>query len=326
MQVEWHRLSQGLVNESQYACWEASRKRFLFFGQHLSLPTSMVCREGLGVSLPFKTLKLQFTNDENMKLNVKKKITAAQQKMLWDEVVLSIEFDMTSKNVQVLLNKNCTLVVDVNFVASIFKITPTILRGAIRVESVGNGFAAYVDDSIFKRVKILQCRVGGKVSQIDQINVEWQPLLDRIKGQECSYQTRSSAVWGVLLHLLLNVRRKTGRSWCFKRLKHAKELVLIVPVSRNSTTLEVIATIFCSETNEGTKVTCRYFDEVGKSYPAFEVAVDEEGYFDEESSTDDDWRNQLSAPEAGASFCAGPRGPPIHKFSNTGPSEWIFLN
>jgi hypothetical protein len=64
-----------------------------------------------------------------------------------------------SKNVQVLLNKNRTLVIDVDFVAAVFKVKPLELQGAIQVEPVGKGFAAFIDESIFWRVKILNCQV-----------------------------------------------------------------------------------------------------------------------------------------------------------------------
>jgi hypothetical protein len=59
-------------------------------------------------------------------------------------------------------------------------------------------------------------------------------------------------------------------------LGHTKELVLVVPVSRNMTRLEVTCILFRPDNIDGTKVMCRYFDEQGKSYPAFEVAINDE--------------------------------------------------
>jgi hypothetical protein len=67
-------------------------------------------------------------------------------------------------------------------------------------------------------------------------------------------------------------------------LKHTKELVFVVPVSRNMTTLEVVCTLFHLDDKEGRKVVCRHFDERDKSCPAFKVPTDDDGYFNKEST------------------------------------------
>jgi hypothetical protein len=231
-------------------------------------------------------LKLRFTSDENMKFNVKKKVSASQQKLLRDELIYSNDHLITHKNIQVLLNKNRALVIDVEFVAGVFKVEPSVLKRAIRVEPTGEGFAAYIDGAIFKKVKVLRHQVK-QVRQIDQVHTDRQPLLDRLDGELCSYGTSSAAVVGLLFHLLMNVRRKTGKSWTFPYLSHTKELVLVVPVTQTKTTLEVVCTLFRREGEEGTLVMCRYFDQKGLSFPAFEVATDDDGYFNEDSTIED---------------------------------------
>ena len=65
-------------------------------------------------------------------------------------------------------------------------------------------------------------------------------------------------------------------------LKHTKELVLVVPITKKMTALEVTCILFCLDNRDGTKVMCRYFDEHGKAYPPFEVATDNDGYFRDE--------------------------------------------
>lgn len=181
-----------------------------------------------------------------------------------------------------LLNKNRTLVIDVEFVAAIFKIEPSTLRRAIHVNQVDKGYEACIDESIFQRVRLLRCQVSH-VKQMNQVKRARWPMLDRLVGDQCSYRTHASSVMGLLVHLLMNVRRRTGKSWSFPLLKHTKELVLVVPVSKNMTTLEVVCVLFRHDNNKGTKVMCRYFDERGKPYPAFEVATDDNGYFDDDS-------------------------------------------
>jgi hypothetical protein len=76
-------------------------------------------------------------------------------------------------------------------------------------------------------------------------------------------------VVALLVHLLLNIWRKGGSLWMFRKLKHMKELVLVIPVSKNMTTLEVVGTLFCVDKHIGTNVLCHYFDKWGVACPAF---------------------------------------------------------
>jgi hypothetical protein len=117
---------------------------------------------------------------------------------------------------------------------------------------------------------------------MDQVKTCRCPSLDRLAGEEYFYRSQASAVMALLVHLLMNVRRRSGKSWTFPMLKHTKELVLVVPVSKNMTTLEVTCVLFRLDKPEGTTVMCRYFDEQGRPYPAFDVATDDAGYFNEE--------------------------------------------
>ena len=155
-------------------------------------------------------LKLRFTSDENLKFNVKKKTTVGQRKQLSEESIFSMDFVVTSKNVQTLLNKNRSLIVDIAFVSAVFKIDPSSLRSSIRVESVGLGYSAYVDQSLFEKVKSLRYQVR-QVRQIDQVKSCRQPQLYKLPGNVASYNSKSSAVMALLLHLLTNVKRKNRK-------------------------------------------------------------------------------------------------------------------
>jgi hypothetical protein len=44
-------------------------------------------------------------------------------------------------------------------------------------------------------------------------------------------------------------------------------LILIVQISQNMMTLEVIGTLFCLGSNDGTKVMCWHFNLYGKACP-----------------------------------------------------------
>jgi hypothetical protein len=110
---------------------------------------------------------------------------------------------------------------------------------------------------------------------------ERQPVFGRLDGNDISYRTSAHAVVALLLHLLVNVRRKGGSSWTYRKLKHTKELVLVVPIAKNNTTMEVVGTLFRAGKAVGTKVLCRYFDGNGEALAAFEVATDDDGYFED---------------------------------------------
>jgi hypothetical protein len=177
-------------------------------------------------------------------------------------------------------------VIDGEFVAGVFKLEPLVLKCAIRVEPTGGRFAAYIDGAIFKKIKVLRRQVK-QVCQIDQVNTDRQPLLNRLGGELCACSLSSAAVVGLLFHLLMNVRQKTGKSWTFHCLRHTKELVLVIPVTQTKTTLEVVCTLFRCDGEEGTQVMCRYFNHNGKSFPAFEVATDHDGNFNVDSIIED---------------------------------------
>ena len=211
---------------------------------------------------------------------MKKKTTVGQQKQLTEETIFSMDCIVTSKNVQTLLNKNQSLIVDIAFVSAVFKIEPSSLRSSIRVESVGQGYSAYVDQSVFEKVKSPISGTTGPPNRPGKKLSSTTAL--KLPGNVAAYNSKSSAVMALLLHLLTNVKRKTGKSWTFASLKNMKELVLMVPVSRNNTTMQVTATLFRQEYSDGVKVMRHYLSCNGKAEPAFIVAVDDDGYFDEE--------------------------------------------
>ena len=225
-------------------------------------------------------MKVRFSSDENMKFNVRPKSGRTQRKQMEDETVASMQYDISRKDIQLLLNKNRSLVVDLELVASVFFIDEPTLRAAIRVEVTGNGHLAFVDERVFKKKE-----KRGKlhrIKQLDQVSGDRCPAFDQIDNGEClAYGSKSTAVLSLLLHLLFNVRRKGGSSWTFRKLKNTKELVIVVPVSKNKTTLEVVGALFRADNKVGTKIFCRYFDKNAVACPAIEVASDLDGYFED---------------------------------------------
>ena len=167
------------------------------------------------------------------------------------------------------------------FVANLYLLSVKDLRRAIFVETSGEGFAARFDREVFRN-----SRLKGnfqRMKQMDETLSERQPVFERLDGHDVSYPTSAHAVVALLLHLLLNIRQKGGSSWTFRKLKHTKELVLVVPVAHNMTTMEAVCTLFRQDNTVGTKVLCRYFDGQGESLAAFEVTTDDDGFFEDKT-------------------------------------------
>jgi hypothetical protein len=151
------------------------------------------------------------------------------------------------------------------------------------VEVTSNGYLAFVDERVFKKKD--KTGKSHRIKQLDQISGGRCPIFDQVDNEDClAYGSKSTAVMALLLHLLFNVRRKGGSSWTFRKLKNTKELVVVVPITKNMTTLEVVGTVFRADNKVGTKVFCRYFDKKGLCRSAFEVAVDEDGFFEERAN------------------------------------------
>jgi hypothetical protein len=227
-------------------------------------------RDGLPPEL---LLRVRFSSDNNLVFNVKEKCKGAEQKKMESETVVSNKDEIDSKDIQVLMNKNRSIVLDIEFVAKVFYLDPTKLVSAIRVEQSGNGFLACIDQDIFSSCKL------RKIKQLDQVREERIPVFDRLEGDVLAYGSKGTAVLSLLIHLLMNITWKNGSYWSFRCLKNTKELVLIAPVSRNKTTYEVVGTLFRNDAKLGTKVYCRYLNNLGKTLPAFVVSQDDEGRF-----------------------------------------------
>ncbi len=156
-----------------------------------------------------RSTKLRFSSDENLKFNVKPKSTTAQRNQMEEEEVYSMNYEVGSKEIQLLLNKNRSLVVDMEFVAKVYLLSVKDLRSAIFVESSGDGYVARFDRQVFSN-----SRLKGKfkkMKQLDEMQAERQPVFERLDGDDVAYQSSAHAVVALLLHLLLNINARVGR-------------------------------------------------------------------------------------------------------------------
>jgi hypothetical protein len=102
----------------------------------------------------------------------------------------------------------------------VFYLEPKVLRGAIRVEGVGDGFVAYIDEAVFDRRK---CKLK-QIKQLDKVKADRVPVFGLLGQSDfpVAYESESLAVMSLLLHLLFNLRRiiPCGRSTIWSRQKN----------------------------------------------------------------------------------------------------------
>jgi hypothetical protein len=117
-------------------------------------------------------LRVGYTSYENMSFNLKVKTSMAERKKMEDEALTSSSDTVELKDIQVLLNKNRLLLIDVKFVADIFYINPGVLRDAIRVKPVGQGYIAFIDETVCDQKK---CQLR-QVKQLDEMEENRLPI------------------------------------------------------------------------------------------------------------------------------------------------------
>ena len=82
--------------------------------------------------------------------NVQEKLKGIEKKKMEAEIVVLSKDEIDLKDDQVLLNNNCSLVLDIEFVAAVFYLPPKKLMDSIRMEPSGAGFLACIDETILR--------------------------------------------------------------------------------------------------------------------------------------------------------------------------------
>jgi hypothetical protein len=223
-----------------------------------------------------------------LEFNVIKKSTEAQKKTLNDERLVSSEDVITTEDIQRLMIKNRTLAImdPMEFVATAFQVTRTVLQDAITVHQSGTGFFALVDPSIF------DINLVRKVRQISDVRDDRRPvyklkqrrpvydLESGVSRQTWLYHTENDAIVSLLLHLLMNVQYRDGTSWTFKYLKNTKEVLILVPFSQCGRTMDVVASIYRQGKQRGTRIYSKFFGSSGKAGGSMVIGQDNIGVFD----------------------------------------------
>ena len=213
-----------------------------------------------------------------MTYNVLPKLLEIQRETLQNKKVVSSEYCIEGKDIQNLFLKNKTLAITkpLEFVVSHFFLSCDVLRESISIETSGEGFIAVL------QMKSINPKGGfHRFKQISETVKSRRPVFDLLDDQiEWSYRSRSGAIISLLLHMLLNLSKKHDASWMLHYLQHTKEVLILVPLSDNLGTMEVVATIFRTTKKRGSPVLCRFFRSTNDVLPWFEVGQDTFGFFD----------------------------------------------
>jgi hypothetical protein len=86
----------------------------------------------------------------------------------------------------------------------------------------------------------------------------------------CAYGSRFGARMAMILHLLLNVRMMEGDHWSLQFLHRAKEIVLLLPMTKNNATMVAVGVMYLDRSN---KAMFRQIDSKGKIEPPFVLSV-----------------------------------------------------
>jgi hypothetical protein len=213
-----------------------------------------------------------------MHFNVIPKQTVKQRETLMHEKVISHQYRIEIKEIQTLLSKNKTLALTkpLESVAAYFALSPDKLRGAIQVVETEEGFVPIIRMDDLDPMKSFH-----KFKQVSDTLSCRRPIFDlKMDAGEWCYKSRSGAVISLLLHMLMNLRKKDNVNWMLQYLQHTKEILILVPVADNLGTMQVVATIFRTKKIRGAPVYCRFFNSLNVALPWFEVGRDNFGLFD----------------------------------------------
>ena len=213
----------------------------------------------------------------NLEFSCKTKRSREREK---EETCSSSSMANLTTCLQTLLNKNRFVCVDrpIGMGAEVVGVREEELRSAMRVTKAGDGHVARVSNTFKPRGICLQ---GMQEMVVSMGSTDRLPNADLISCSPVAYRTKSAAITAFCLHILFNSRKANGASWCFKHMFRAKELVLLMPESKNLARMRAVATIFCSpsDTNpDETRVLARYLEEREMmALPPIEIATDSVG-------------------------------------------------
>ena len=144
----------------------------------------------------------------------------------------------------------------------------------ITVRVKGNGYVAELADSVFTEVKL-----DAHFLQIDKVRLNRRPIIDVMNSTDggWNYRSRNGAVLALFLHCIMNLHLRHSDHWSMEYLKNAKEVLLLLPVTREQDTSAAVCVFYRGGADN--RIWLRQITNHSKVLPPLVIAQDYNHFF-----------------------------------------------
>jgi hypothetical protein len=227
---------------------------------------------------------VRMSSETNFKFSIDRS-TVMQIKALEKETVHFESLEADYSLVQGLLhsNKYIHLGDPIAELAKYLQVTKEELVRKIEVRKEGTGYLPFLQESVFDNIKL---DVG--FLQINEVGTRRRPIIDVLDTTKSgwSYQTKNGACLALFIHCISNLHLRHKDHWAIDYLKHAKELMLLLPITPEKDSSAVVAVLYRTSTSD--RIRIRQITNRCVIQPPMVVAIDYNRFFDKR-------REQLSS-------------------------------
>jgi hypothetical protein len=219
---------------------------------------------------------VRMSSEANFRFSIERSSTS-QLKALEKEPLHfeSLEADFSSVQGLLHSNKYVHLNDPIGELAKYLQVTRNQLVGSISLRRKGSGYLPFLDVSSCTNLK-----VDVRFLQIDEIATGRRPIIDVLnttKSDWC-YRTKNGACLSLFLHCISNLHLRHKDHWSIAYLKHAKELLLLIPLSLDKDSCAVVGVLFRTMADD--RIRLRQISNRCRVLPPMVIAVDYNGFFD----------------------------------------------
>jgi hypothetical protein len=128
---------------------------------------------------------------------------------------------------------------------------------------------------VFKNIN-----VDIQLKQIDEIGVDRRPILDVLDSTRAGwcYRSKNGAYLSLFLHCISNLHLRHKDHWAVDYLKHAKELLLLMPTTQEKDSSAVVGVMYQNTSDD--RIRFRQINNKCGILPPIVIAVDYNQYFE----------------------------------------------
>jgi hypothetical protein len=121
----------------------------------------------------------------------------------------------------------------------------------ITIRSKGKGYIATLDDSAFTNV-----RLDVEFKQLSDVGVNRRPVIDILNAttDDWSYRSRNGAILALFMHSIMNLHLRMCEHWSIDYLLNTKELLILLPVTREQDTAAVVGAMYRSDDDDRIRI------------------------------------------------------------------------